>query len=143
MKGLIITLLVLSHSFAHAHNMSEKMKREKIADAVSEYGSEFGYYDLSIKSVPLKLDWELQKARLETGDKDIEEFNLNLNIEGKEHQITCDFISGEVGEGLATYFIHYKNCKLIEVETNLIQEIKLKQQVWQDFQYPEVDEYSY
>lgn len=130
--SLFIALLSLQ---SFAHNMSEEKKREKIKRAIASFSSSIGYYDIEISNAPFKFDYQLQAARLDSGDQDIDEFSVKLNYQEKDYSIKCDLLSGEYGETKTIYFMVYKNCNLINLTSYKTQAIKLKTQTWDDWRY--------
>jgi hypothetical protein len=116
--------------------MSETLKKDKIQEALASHAKNITHNNIEISSAPLTADYELQYSRFfEAGDKVIEDFTLEVDIKDIPHRVTCDFLSGEYGKEKAVYFIVYKNCNLLNLESFKEKEIKLKTQLWDDWKY--------
>ena len=115
--------------------MSDDLKKEKIQEALSALSHDIGYYDIKISAAPFALEYDLQMARFEEGDKDIDKFTVLLDIGDVPHQVNCNFLSGESGEHKAIYFIVYKSCELINFDTYKTTTFEPPTQFWNDWKY--------
>lgn len=135
MRISIILILGLICQLTMAHNMAEELKKDKIIEAVAHITEDVTHFDINITANPLKLDLDLQLARFDSGDKDIDKVVVSTVINGTDYQIDCDLLSGEYGDAKAIYFLIYRNCVLLNLNDFKAKDIKLSAQFWDDWKY--------
>lgn len=136
MKMLWILFIGILANMAYAHNMSESTKKDKIIDALSNLSKNIKHSDIQISPAPLTPDFELQYSRFfESGDKTLEDFAVEYEQDSERYEISCDFLAGEYGRAKAVYFIVYRNCIQIDLNSYQEREIKLNTQFWNDWKY--------
>lgn len=136
MRVWIFLFLTAYAGLSFAHNMSEETKKNKIQSALFNFSNKITHNDIQISAAPLAADFELQYSRFfESGDKTLEDFEVEFENEDSRFKIQCDFLSGEYGRKKAIYFIVYRNCSLLDLESYKEKEIKLNTQFWNDWKY--------
>ena len=120
---------------AHAHNMREGLKKQKIKRALAHITTEIADHQIDITPNPLSWNLDFQWVRLDPGDKDIDDVTVYTQINGEEYKITCEVLSGEYGREKPIYFMVYENCTKTNMYNYKTKSISLAKQEWTDWKY--------
>lgn len=135
----ILAIILAIHSFSVlAHNMPERVKRYKIIDAIKGKLDQAYLEERNIKisPTPFSPDIELQLARFESGDQDLDKIEIKFYQREIPYLLSCTLLSGEYGrDGWALYFLKYKDCKLKNLYTSKERSIELNTKPWKDWKY--------
>lgn len=138
MKYLLTVLLVVCSFVASAHNMQERVKKEKIIEVLRPFSHQISYYDIRLEFSEYNLTFAALKDKSNSGDQDIEEFFAKIDIDNTPYEINCDIITGEyitIHQSTATYYMVFKNCTKKNLEDYKKTKINFDTVQWDDWIY--------